>query len=607
MLLKIKRIDMFKRNVLIELRRWAEGEYRKPLILRGARQVGKTTIVNEFGKEFDNYLYLNLENSEAVRLFDSPLSIRDLMPMIFLFCNKIKKEGRTLLFIDEIQNSPNAVSKMRYFYEELPEIYVIAAGSLLESLIDVHISFPVGRVEYMAIRPCSFIEFLGAIGEEQLIECLKNVDYSISFHGKLIELFKIYILIGGMPEVIKRYAEKRDVLALGNVYETLLTGYKDDIEKYAKGKTQSNVIRYILNEGWTEAGKSITLGGFAGSPYKAREVGDAFRTLEKTFILELVYPVTEMVIPAISDMKRSPKLIWQDVGLVNYAANIQKEILGTKDITDAWRGMVAEQVVAQELLTLTNKVSAKRNFWVRNKKGSPAEIDFIWIYDSKIIPIEVKSGNNAHLKSIHSFIDRSPNNLAIRVWSQPFSVNRVKTDMGKVFTLINLPFYLVGSLTSIFPLTIQLHPDDLLEQILLDYGYKDDSSDTNKKNNAGKYEKCRFMKGKCGVLFDRGNIRLISSGIIKDIGFKQCSPNKIYPFLFFYSLSGEIKNNLTYLLKNTISYSLNDLDKILQIDDFFNYYDVTVMKGKTLSLYLEYKEIYLTAKKEFLEKYQLFY
>lgn len=440
---------MFKREIFSKLEQWASDKFRKPLVLRGARQVGKTTVVHEFGKSFENYLYLNLENPEAARLFKAPLPMNDLITLIYLQCHKVKVEGRVLIFIDEIQNSPEAVARLRYFYEEVPDIYVIAAGSLLESLIDTHISFPVGRVEYMALRPCSFREFLGAIGEEQLGLILSDPSMSSIFHERLMALFNIYTLIGGMPEVVQRYALQKDVLALNTVYETLLQGYRDDVEKYAKGNIQSDVIRYILNTGWAMAGQTITLGGFAGSSYKAREVGDAFRTLEKTLILELVYPVTETALPVIVDMKRAPKLIWLDTGLVNYAAGIQKEIFGAKDIMDAWRGMIAEQIVAQELLTLSDKVSQKRNFWIRNKEGAKAEVDFIWIDHSQIYPIEVKSGHNSHLRSMHSFMDRSPYHVGIRVWSQNFSVDKVTTVAGKEFTLINVPFYQVGSLPAI--------------------------------------------------------------------------------------------------------------------------------------------------------------
>ena len=440
---------MFKRDILFHLERWKEDTHRKPLILRGARQVGKTTVVNEFGKQIANYLSLNLEKREVAALFDLSAPLKDLMPLFFAYCGEVKKEGSTLVFIDEIQNSPKAVSLLRYFYEELPEIYVIAAGSLLENLIDVHVSFPVGRVQYMALRPCSFREFLGAIGEEPLLSVLDKPEVTIAFHERLMVLFNIYTLIGGMPEVVQFYAERKDIVSLESIYETLLQGYRDDVEKYAKGKQLPEVVRFILKEGWHKAGQAVTLGGFAGSSYNVREVGEAFRLLEKAMLLELVYPTTATDVPATPELKRMPKLIWLDVGLVNYAAQVQKEVLGAKDIMDAWRGMIAEQVVAQELLTLTDKVSQKRCFWVRNKSGSNAEVDFIWVQDSMVYPIEVKSGHNAHLRSLHSFMDRSSQTMAIRVWSQPFSVDEVKTADGKEFKLLNIPFYLVGKLDRI--------------------------------------------------------------------------------------------------------------------------------------------------------------
>lgn len=338
---------------------------------------------------------------------------------------------------------------LRYFYEELPEIYVIAAGSLLENLVDVHASFPVGRVQYMALRPCSFREFLGAIHEEALLLILKQPEASLVFHDRLMALFNIYTLIGGMPEVVQLYAERRDIIALNTIYETLLQGYRDDVEKYAKGKNLPDVVRFLLKEGWAKAGQTITLGGFAGSAYNSREVGEAFRVLEKAMILELVYPTTATDVPANSELKRMPKLIWLDTGLVNYAAQVQKQVLGAKDIMDAWRGMIAEHIVAQELLTLTDKVSQKRNFWVRGGSASSAEVDFIWVQDSLIYPIEVKSGHNAHLRSLHSFLERSSQSTGIRVWSQPYSVDTVTTLGGKECRLVNLPFYLVGELDEI--------------------------------------------------------------------------------------------------------------------------------------------------------------
>jgi predicted AAA+ superfamily ATPase len=264
-----------------------------------------------------------------------------------------------------------------------------------------------------------------------------------------MSLFNSFTLIGGMPEIVAHFAINRDIVGLSEIYDTILTGYKDDVEKYAKNDTMKHVIRYILKEGWSYSAQQITLGGFAESAYKAREMGEAFRTLEKTMLLELVYPSTAALIPAPADLKRAPKLIWNDTGLVNYAANIQKEIFGTKDILDAYRGKIAEQIVAQELLSQETRVSATRRFWVRNKQGSDAEIDFILQKDSLLIPIEVKSGHNSKLKSLHLFMDECPHDWAVRVWSQPFSIDKVKTFAGKEFNLINLPFYYVGVLEKV--------------------------------------------------------------------------------------------------------------------------------------------------------------
>lgn len=440
---------MFERRIQNQLHEWAEKNNRKPLILRGARQVGKTTIVEQFGKEFDNFLSLNLEKKEAKDLFESTDDVKMLLPLLFLYDNKPQRPGRTLLFIDEIQSSPQAVALLRYFYEELPELYVIAAGSLLENMLDKHISLPVGRVEYMALYPCSFIEFLQAIGEGRFVDWILEARLPEAFHQQLMLFFNSYALIGGMPEIVARYAANRDVVSLSDTYNQLLNAYKNDVEKYAETNTQAAVIRYILEEGWGYAGQTVTLGGFAQSAYKARETGEAFRTLEKALLLELVYPTTHTIMPATTDLKRAPKLIWLDTGLVNYAAEIQKEYLLSKDLTDTWRGMAAEQIVAQELKALSNEVGKKQKFWVRAKRGSSAEVDFVYIYGGKIIPIEVKNGHNAHLKSIHQFMNETEHDLAVRIWSGNYAIDEVTTNEGKHFKLINLPFYMIAALPNI--------------------------------------------------------------------------------------------------------------------------------------------------------------
>jgi predicted AAA+ superfamily ATPase len=442
---------VFERNANAELEEWASRANRKPLVLRGSRQVGKTTLVDNFSKSFDNYLYLNLEKKPAaIALFEKELEIDDLIAEIFLFCRVDKKNGKTLLFIDEIQHSGTAITKLRYLYEEkIPDLYVIAAGSLLETMKNKQISFPVGRVEYLAIRPCAFNEFLRAIGESHLEKALFDCKIPEALHTRAMNFFNTFTLIGGMPEVIADYVANKNYIGLNRIYETILTGYRDDVEKYAKTDTSYQVIRFILQSGWKFAAERVTLGSFAGSSYKSREMGEGFRALEKTFILELCHPTTDVMVPVAKDLKRSPKLLWLDTGLVNYAAKVQKEVFGASDIMDAWRGKIAEQVVAQELLALDSRVSNQRNFWIRNRKDSDAEVDFILQYDGMVIPVEVKSGHNAKLFSLHLFMDEAPHDIAFRVWSQPFSIDEVTTRDGKKFRLINIPFYYVGRIEEI--------------------------------------------------------------------------------------------------------------------------------------------------------------
>ncbi|MCH5312036.1 MAG: ATP-binding protein [Prevotella sp.] len=439
---------MFERTILTQLREWKQDHFRKPLILRGARQVGKTTVVNEFGKDFDNYLYFNLERDNDLKLLEMPVPLNDLVDMMFARNGKKIRRGSTLIFIDEIQNSPKTIALLRFFYEERSDLHIVAAGSLLENIVDIKASFPVGRVQYMALRPCSFMEFISAVGRNNLLEVLNNPNYTMAFHEELMALFNQYTIVGGMPEVVQRYAITHDMYVLDNVYETLIQAYKDDVEKYVRGNKLTEVVRYILNTGWAKAGEAVTLGGFGESQYGAREVGEAFRLLSKAMLLELVYPTTSSRVPALAELKRKPKLIWMDCGLVNYQAQARKELIGADDILDVWRGRIAEQIVAQELLTLNSRVGETRSFWI--KERNKAEVDFIFIHDSTVFPIEVKSGHNSRLRSLHSFIDEAPVDIGIRVWSGNYSVEEHKTTIkGKPFKLINLPFYLIGRLPAI--------------------------------------------------------------------------------------------------------------------------------------------------------------
>lgn len=395
-----------------------------------------------------------------LRLFAVDYSFDDLLAGIYLKANVTQdKDRRTLIFIDEIQNETKAVQSLRYFYEKCPDIYVIAAGSLLESLMDNHISFPVGRVEYMSLHPCTFVEFLRAIGKEAMAESLENVSLPTSSHPAVMELFKKYMIVGGLPEAVANYAKYKDIVRLNGVFNSLLSGYRDDVEKYAVKQKEQDAIRYILNYGWTFAGHRIQFAKFTGSTFKAPEAGNAFRTLEKTLLLELVYPQVSVSFPILPDLKKSPKLLWLDTGLVNYVAGMQEELLFSKDADELWNGDIAEHVVGQELLGATVNFGEKRMFWVRDAKNSQAEVDFLIKYKSHLLPIEVKTGNNAKLRSLHLFMDESKEKIALRLWNGPMTSDEVTTQSGKTFTLYNIPLYYAGHL-HVF-LHKQLHLDIL--------------------------------------------------------------------------------------------------------------------------------------------------
>ena len=273
---------MFKRQLLQELDKWRLQERRKPLVIRGARQVGKTTLVNQFAIQYDQYIYVNLELAEDKEPFEKFTSIGNLVNQLFFLKNKtLAKKNNTLLFIDEIQEVPKALNTLRYFFESAPEISVIAAGSMLETLFDKNISFPIGRIEYLVIRPVSFPEFLSAMGETAALEQLQKIPLATFTHSKLLGLFHSYALIGGMPEIVQHYATNKDLVALAPIYDSLISGYLEDVEKYASSNSQVLHIRHCIQSSFAQAGKRIKFERFGNSSYRSREMGESLRTLEK--------------------------------------------------------------------------------------------------------------------------------------------------------------------------------------------------------------------------------------------------------------------------------------------------------------------------------------
>lgn len=445
---------MFYRTILNELESWANKTERKPLILRGARQVGKTTAVQMFSAQFDQYIYLNLELPEERLLFEKEHPFGKLIDALFFYANKDRSNKRTLVFIDEIQNSPPAVSLLRYFYEKSPHLFVIAAGSLLESLIDNTLSFPVGRVEYLAIRPLTFVEFLNAVGENRSLELLNAYPVPGYAHSKLTELFRMYTIIGGMPEIVSNYGQYRDFVRLNKIYEQLIVSYSDDVEKYGKNQTTKEVMRYVIGSAFQYAATRITFEKFGNSNYKSREMGEAFKTLEKTMLLKLVYPVENLRLPVVPNLRKAPKLQLLDTGLVSNSAGLQKELFTSDLIEDVFRGKIAEHIIGQELIGASSSVRAVLHFWTSERRNSQAELDFVHPYNDLLIPIEVKAGASGKLRSLHQFVDAAPHPWAVRFYSGESIVEDAKTIAGKKYKLINLPHYLAGQLDKVLNETI---------------------------------------------------------------------------------------------------------------------------------------------------------
>jgi predicted AAA+ superfamily ATPase len=434
---------MFSRDILQELKKWAVKSNRKPLVLRGARQVGKTTAIGMFSKDFDQFIHLNLEKASDREIFEKEYPFPDLLTSLFIFSGKKRSGGRTLIFIDEIQNSAKAMALLRYFYEEANDLYVITAGSLLESILDRRISFPVGRVEYMAMYPCSFREFLYATGNNQLIEMLERPEVPGFLHSQLLTLFRKYATIGGMPEVVNLYSLNNDITSLDEVYNSLIQSYSDDVDKYADSSAQVPYLQHVITNVFREGGTKVTFEKFGNSGYRSREMREAFRMVEKTMLIKLVYPCTSALIPIKPNLRRKPRLHVLDTGLINHSLKIMGELVFNNDISETHLGIIAEHIVGQELLAKGYSISNDLYFWTREKADSSAEVDYILPYKSKLIPIEVKSGSIGKLRSLHQYMENAPHKIAVRIYQGEYLVQKARTSTGKEFTLLNLPFYLV--------------------------------------------------------------------------------------------------------------------------------------------------------------------
>jgi len=434
---------MLYRSIIDELNKWAASKKRKPLILRGARQVGKTTAINQFSQNFDHYIYLNLEIEEEADFFENKKTIHEIVNTLFFVNNIPETTGKILIFIDEIQNSPRAVMMLRYFYERFPELYIIAAGSLFEIMLqNKQISFPVGRVQFLYMCPLTFHEFLLAKQENLAIEVLHTIPFPGYAYSKLLQLFHEYTLIGGMPEIVDHYIQSNNIVSLNPIYQSLLTAYVDDISKYARNERMRNVLKHCIETAPLEAGKRIKFQGFGGSSFISKDISEALKTLERAMLVYLIYPSFSVEIPAAPQINKSPKLQLFDTGLLNYFAGLQKHFFKYENLHAFYRGVLAEHIVIQEIIGNDMSTAHKPQFWTREKKQSSAELDLVIPYEDYLIPIEIKSGKTGTLRSLHQFINQAPHHFAIRLYSAELKFQRTRTIDGKEFVLLNLPYFL---------------------------------------------------------------------------------------------------------------------------------------------------------------------
>lgn len=445
-----------KRNIENYLVAWKDSPKRKPLILRGARQVGKTFIINAFGKNhFEHYLSINLEqdrNLQAVFASNNPEIIINELTSLY---NVPVKAGKTLLFVDEIQASPVAIASLRYFYEQTPGLHIIAAGSLLDhTLNEVKYSMPIGRVEYAYLYPLNFMEFCTALGETGLCEYIRNFspdkNFSGTIHSRISEYLRLYFFIGGMPEAIQTYIDTGNLIEVEKVHSNILTSLQYDFAKYGTRKEQ-DFLKSSLHYAANNIGRKVKYVNIDRNAHSS-QLKEALLKLEMSRVIHLVRK-TKSVNPPITQYVDNDtfKPVFIDIGLANHLAQIR--LTDIKNLCTDFEGALAEQFVGQEFIASSSFFKETRlYYWMREAKNSNAEIDYLLQRENEIYPVEVKAGKTGTLKSLQVYLgiaDKQKgirfyldmpnygNNLqaAIRVNNQNRSIN---------YSLISLPLYFAG-------------------------------------------------------------------------------------------------------------------------------------------------------------------
>ncbi|MBF0105890.1 MAG: ATP-binding protein [Deltaproteobacteria bacterium] len=446
---------MFRKQ-LKYLDKWKDSPQRKPLIIRGARQVGKTELVREFGRSrFLNVIEINFDHPDngplkSVFASESPQKIIQILETHFK--TKIIPQ-QTLLFLDEIQNVPKLLPQLRYFYEDLPQLHVISAGSLLEFILNEHdFSMPVGRIEYLHLSQMDFEEFLIATGESALLTFLEN--FSIKekipepFHKRLIESVRLYIVLGGMPEVIRTYCEQKGIEDCLKTQSQILTTFQDDFFKYKKRLDQTR-LRNVFRRIPLLVGQKIKYVNIDPNE-QSRPLAQTLDLLCLARICARVYHSSCQGTPLRAQInERVFKLLFLDVGLMCHSCGVgYLDVKAINDLILINQGALTEQFVGQHLLYQHPPYEEPELFyWMREKKNAAAEVDYVITHGQTIVPVEVKSGSTGRLKSLHTFLSQHNLNWALRFNGDYPSLLKTKTALptGNVtMHLCSLPFYLIG-------------------------------------------------------------------------------------------------------------------------------------------------------------------
>ena len=440
-----------RRAVENELIEWKDKEDRTPLIIRGARQVGKSYTVEAFGRaHFEQLLTVNFEEiPKALACFES-LEVEVILKQLGYLYGVVITPGTTLLFLDEIQLCPQAIRALRYFKEKLPALHVIAAGSLLEFVLEnekTPLSFPVGRVRFLNMKPLNFREFLHAIGQGQWEELLQqthlNKPISQEFHTHLLQFVRDYFLVGGMPAAIQSYLHTRSYVEVQRVHRALLDVYRLDLAKYGQ-KNEFAYLQQLFEKAPFLVAKHFRYSKIdPESTNPARQYKNALRKLHQAGLILPVYATSANGLPLKAEVNEKKfKLLFLDIGLLQTALEIDPALFGATSFAQVNAGELAEQFVGQEWLAYGDcYAESSLFFWETEKKGNAAEVDFITDLYGKIVPIEVKANQKGHLRSLAQFFE---------IKKVPFGINISLAPLVLRGNVLSVPFYLIQEIPRLF-------------------------------------------------------------------------------------------------------------------------------------------------------------